>query len=212
MDKNCGKYTITPKEHIRRKYDKFAPWYDLMESIPELLCVKRLRRRLLQLASGRVLEIAVGTGKNLRYYSGNCQIIGIDYSPAMLGIARRRGESLGLNSSFLIMDAENLAFPDRSFDTVVSSLTLCTFPDPVAALREMARVCRTNGHILLLEHGRSNREWLGRWQDRTADRHAEKLGCCWNREPLDLINKAGLKLLAARQIFLGIFHTIEAMP
>lgn len=212
MSKNRNECNSAVQEEIRQKYDKVAPWYDLMEGVPELLGLRKLRCRLLQRASGKVLEIAVGTGKNLRCYPKTCQIIGVDFSPAMLQIARKRADRLGLNIPFLVMDAESLAFPDQSFDTVVSSLTLCTFPDPVAALREMARVCRADGRILLLEHGRSDREWLGRWQDRRADRHAKKLGCRWNRKPLDLVHQAGLMLIAAQRTFFGIFHVLEAMP
>ncbi len=200
------------KEEIRQKYEKFARWYDLMDGMPEILGVRRLRRTLFQRASGRVLEIAAGTGRNLRYYPEICKITAVDFSPAMLEVARSRANRLGLSVPFLVMDAENLAFPDRSFDTVVSSLTLCTFPDPAAALREMARVCRADGRILLLEHGRSDRLWLGRWQDRRADRHAKALGCRWDREPLDLVRQAGLTLLAARRIFFGVIHLIQASP
>jgi hypothetical protein len=76
----------------------------------------------------------------------------------------------------------------------------------------MARVCRTDGRILLLEHGRSKQGWLGDWQDRKADRHALRLGCRWNREPLDLISQAGLTLISSQRTFLGIFHEIEARP
>lgn len=212
MNKPCDQFIPALKEEIRQKYDKFAPWYDLAEGIQEFLGVKRLRRKLVQRASGKVLEIAVGTGKNLRYYPRACQLTALDLSPAMLAIARKRAERLGLNATFLVMDAETLAFPDQSFDTVVSSLTLCTFPDPVAALREIARVCRSDGRILPLEHGRSDREWLGRWQDRRADRHAKALGCRWNRKPLELIRQAGLTLISAKRTFFGIFHEIEAMP
>jgi ubiquinone/menaquinone biosynthesis C-methylase UbiE len=117
-----------------------------------------------------------------------------------------------IDVSFLLADAEALPLRDKSFETVVSSLTTCTFPDPVAALREMARVCRTGGKILLLDHGRSNREWLGRWQDRRDDRHARQLGCHWNREPLKLVRKAGLTVARAYRTFFGIFHVIEAKP
>jgi hypothetical protein len=65
---------------------------------------------------------------------------------------------------------------------------------------------------MLLEHGRSDREWLGRWQDRRADRHARTLGCRWNREPLELVRQAGLGLIATRRVFFGIFHVLEATP
>ena len=200
------------KEQIRQTYDRIARWYDLIEAVPELLGVRRLRYEILQRASGRVLDVAAGTGKNLRYYPETCQITAADMSSAMLEIARRRANSLGLDITFLRMDAEAVGLQDKSFDTVVSSLTLCTFPAPVAALQEMARVCRTNGRILLVEHGRSDCERLGRWQDRRADRHEAKVGCHWNREPLEIVLKAGLKVMDARRTFFGIFHLIEAMP
>lgn len=212
MNKHRDQSIPALKEEIRQKYDRFAPWYDLVDGVQEFLGVKRLRRKLVQRASGKVLEIAVGTGKNLRYYPRACQLTALDLSPAMLAIARKRSERLGLNATFLMMDAEALAFPGQSFDTVVDTLSLCTFPDPVAALREMAKVCRPDGRILLLEHGRSDREWLSRWQDRRADRHAKALGCRWNREPLELACQAGLTLIAAKRTFFGIFHEIEAMP
>lgn len=211
---NCerGESVSALKQDIRRKYDKFARWYNVVDGLPEVLGVKRLRRRLLQRATGDVLEVAVGTGRNLRYYPRTCRIIGVDFSQAMLRIAGREADRLGLNMRLLLMDAGTLAFPDHSFDSVVSSLSVCTFPDPVAALREMGRVCRPQGRILLLEHGCSDREWLARWQDRRADRHAKKLGCRWNREPLDLVRQAGVSVIDARRIFFGIFHVLEAKP
>lgn len=212
MNKNRTGPSSALKEQIRQRYDKFAPWYDVVEGIPEVLGLRRLRQRLLQRTSGTVLEIAVGTGKNLHYYPTICQITAVDFSPAMLQRARKRADRLRLTIRFLVMDGEALAFRDQRFGTVVSSLTLCTFPDPAAALQEMVRVCRADGRILLLEHGRSSREWLGRWQDRRADRHAKALGCRWNREPLDLVRQAGLKPVTAERVFLGVFHLIEALP
>ena len=171
-----------------------------------------LRRRLLRRARGRVLEIAVGTGKNLPYYPPGVRIIAMDLSREMLKIARGRAETLPIDISFLLGDAEALPFRDHSFDTVVSSLSTCTFPDPVAALKEMARVCRTNGRVLLLEHGRSDREWLGRVQDRYADRFTKQVGCHWNREPLELVRQAALQVAGAERHVFGVFHSIEAVP
>jgi ubiquinone/menaquinone biosynthesis C-methylase UbiE len=197
---------------ISAKYDRFARWYDWVEGIPDWLGLRRLRRRLLQRASGRVLEVAVGTGKNLTYYPGDCRIIALDLSKEMLNVARKRTARLSIHVSFLVADAGALPFREQSFDTVVSSLSTCTFPDPVTGLRNMARVCRSNRKILLLEHGRSDREWLGRWQDRHADRFAKPLGCHWNRKPLNLTRKAGLRINKARRIFFGLFHQIEAEP
>jgi ubiquinone/menaquinone biosynthesis C-methylase UbiE len=197
-------------QEISRKYDGFARWYDWVEGILNLLGLSSLRRRLLGRASGKVLEVAVGTGKNLPYYPRDCRITAGDLSREMLNIARKRAEKLSMNVSFLLMDAEALPFSDQTFDTVVSSLSTCTFPNPAAALKEMQRVCRTDGKILLLEHGRSDRERLGRWQDRHADQFAKPFGCHWNREPLELVEGAGLKVVRARRNFLGVFHQIEA--
>src|SRR6266545_2281190 len=181
-------------EEISRKYDRFARWYDWVEGVPDVLGVSRLRRSLLKRASGKVLEVAVGTGKNLKFYPSDCRIIALDLSNEMLNVARKHAAKLSMDVSFLLGDAETLPFPDNSFDTLVSSLTSCTFPDPLAALGEMKRVCQSDGRILLLEHGRSDREWLGRWQDRHADHFAKPLGCHWNREPLDLVRIANLRI------------------
>jgi ubiquinone/menaquinone biosynthesis C-methylase UbiE len=197
---------------ISAKYDRFARWYDWLEGILNLLGLSRLRRVLLRRASGKVLEVAVGTGKNLIYYPRDRRIIALDLSREMLKVARNRAARLSMPVSFLVADAETLPFPDNSFDTVVSSLSTCTFPNPVAALEEMARVCRPEGKVLLLEHGRSDRERLALWQDRHADQFAKPLGCHWNREPLKLTKDAGLKLVRSRRSFFGIFHRIEAEP
>jgi ubiquinone/menaquinone biosynthesis C-methylase UbiE len=208
-------YSAAPEastEEIRRKYNDFARWYDLVEGVPEVCGLSRLRRELLRRASGRVLEVAVGTGKNLRYYPRGCQITAVDLSPSMLAIARQRARRLGLAVTLIEMNAEALDFPDQSFDTVVDTLALCTFPNPVTVLHEMARVCRSDGRLLLLEHGRSDRDWLGRWQDRQADRHARRLCCRWNREPLELVRRAGLRLVAVRRTFFGIFQVLEVVP
>src|ERR1043166_7163716 len=178
-------------QEISEKYDRFARWYDIVEGIPDVLGVRKLRQRMLLRASGKVLEVAVGTGKNLRYYPPGCRIIAVDLSREMLDVARKRATNLSLDVSFLLADAEALPFATQSFETVVSSLSSCTFPNPIAAFREMARVCKPNGRILLLEHGRSDREWLARFQDRHADQFAKPLGCHWNREPQDIAREAG---------------------
>ena len=203
------------KQIIRQEYDQAAPWYDWGVVLSEVLGVWRLRRQMLGQArpgTGRVLEVACGTGKNFRFYPGATNLVAVDLSQKMLEVARTRARRLGLQVGLAIMDGERLAVRDRSVDAVLSSLTLCTFPNPVDALREMSRVCRPEGQILLLEHGRSQREWLGRWQDRRAKRHVPALGCHWNREPLELAYQAGLQVVRAQRTLLGMLHLIEAKP
>ena len=110
-----------------------------------------------------------------------------------------------------VMDAQKLDFADGTFDTVTSSLSTCTFPDPIQALREMKRVCRTDGLILVLEHGHSNLPWFANYQDRHVLQHYQQnAGCRWNQDPPDLVKEAGLKILHSKRFGLGMFHTIVA--
>jgi ubiquinone/menaquinone biosynthesis C-methylase UbiE len=158
------------------------------------------------------MDVACGSGANFSALRTADHITAVDLSPGMLDIARRKAENLGLPLDLQVMDAQELDFADGSFDVVVSALSTCTFPDPVAALREMGRVVRPDGRILLLEHGRSSLGPLGRLQDRGAHRHFETAGCRWNQEPLDLVRAAGLVVTDHRRSFFGVFHTIEAQP
>lgn len=96
MNRSYDGNISTFKKEIRQKYDKFAPWYDLMEGASEFLGIRKLRYRFLEQASRKILEIAVGTGKNLQYYPKACQITGVDLSPKMLENARNRADRLGL--------------------------------------------------------------------------------------------------------------------
>lgn len=200
------------KKDIQRGYNQYARQYDLLADIPEFLGVRNLRRSMLQRATGAVLEVAVGTGKNLPFYPRRCRIIALDFSSGAMALAGQRATRLGGGVTFVLADGESLPFADGSFDTVVDSLSMCTLTDPVRALREMARVCRPRGRILLLEHGRSDWPRVGRWQDRRAERHAKILGCWWNREPLEMVREAGLTITRSRRSLLGMFHEIEVQP
>ena len=195
---------------IQRNYNEIAPDYDRTFDPMEILYLRRLRKRLLTRAQGQILEIAVGTGSTLPCYNGYSTLTAVDLSPGMLSQARQRAIQMGLQIDFAVMDGERLAFPDAAFDTVVDSLTLCTYTDPVTAVKEMARVLKPGGSLLMLEHGRSNRSWLGRFQDRRGLKNAAELGCHWNREPLLLLLEAGVQALQITRHFLGIFHLIEA--
>jgi ubiquinone/menaquinone biosynthesis C-methylase UbiE len=139
------------KDDIQNIYDGFASKYNLEEWVNNhIFGVKRLRRRLFGQAQGKVLDVAAGIGGNFPYLPRESEIIAIDLSPGMLDKARARAKELGLKVTFQVMDAEALDFPDDTFDTVISSLSTCTFPDPIKALREMARVVKPDGQILLL--------------------------------------------------------------
>jgi ubiquinone/menaquinone biosynthesis C-methylase UbiE len=196
---------------IRETYAEQAATLDRMEWADRLL-VGRYRRPLFERARGRVLDVACGTGTNVRYVPETTRYVGIDVSPAMVRRARERVDRYGDENEVLEMDAQALAFPDDSFETIVSSLSTCTFPDPVAALREMRRVCDPEGRILLLEHGRSSVELLGRLQDWRADAHFENHRCRWTQDPLEHVDRAGLSVTDASTALLGVLTAIEAEP
>lgn len=198
----------TQIEEIREKYERLAGWYDLFLTPFDWMVLGKLRKRLLAGARGDVLEVAVGTGRNLPYYPGGCKLTAIDVSPAMLAKARLRAGSIGVTAKFQEMNAETLEFPDATFDTVVETLALCTFPDPVNALREMARVLRPGGRLLLADHGRSLSRWLACLQDATDDRHARAFACHWNREPLKLLGRAGLRPRFVERYIFGVFYEV----
>lgn len=202
---------VRADRELAEKYRRLAPRYDLRRLVFDGLGLGKLRRRLASRAGGRTLEVAVGTGGNLPHYRRDAEITGVDLSPEMLSRAKNRSVRIGRKTAFARMSTEKLAFPDASFDTVIDSLALCTYADPVAALREMRRVCRPGGRILLLEHGRSHKPRLGRWQDRRDARKGEP-GCRWSRDPVRLVRRAGLHPASVERRLLGVFQLIEARP
>lgn len=196
---------------IRESYAECAPWAARLDWLDRKL-TGRYRREIFGDVEGRVLDVACGTGINFEYLPSSVEVVGIDISPEMLAAARERLDRLDVDGTFREMDAQDLAFDDDGFDTVISSLSTCTFPDPVAALEEMDRVCRPDGEIRLLEHGRSDVGPIARFQDWRADAHYARAGCRWNQEPLELLVEAGLPVRTVETRALGIVTLIEARP
>lgn len=199
-------------DKIQNAYDEMANEYEKRIWFDQnILGVKRHRKKLLSKARGKILDVACGTGQNFAWFKPNTEIMAVDLSPNMIRVAKENASKLNLNTKFTVMDAEHLEFADESFDTVVSTLSTCTFPNPTKALQEMKRVCRKDGLILLLEHGHSSLKWLANHQDRHVLPHYQAhAGCRWNQEPLDLVKEAGLKIISNKRFGLGIFHVIEA--
>ena len=217
--KTCKPHHIPDSEkmtadQVQRAYDESADQYEKKIWFDQyILGVARLRKNLLSKATGRILEVACGTGQNFPLFAPNSEVTAVDLSPKMLEIARKKAIKHRLNMNLSVMDAEHLEFPDGNFDTVVSTLSTCTFPNPVKALQEMKRVCRADGLILLLEHGQSSLPWLARYQDRHEYQHyQDHAGCRWNQDPLDLLQSAGIKVLKSKRNIVGMFHSIEAAP
>ena len=142
-------------ERVRRIWEKIARDYDRSMSFVERLLFAGGREWVCSQAEGHVLEIAVGTGRNLPFYPRAVRLTGVDFSPAMLEIARRRAAEAGIDAELREGDAQALDFADASFDTVVCTLSLCSIPDDRRAVAEVKRVLRPGGRFLLMEHVRS---------------------------------------------------------
>ena len=157
-------------------YRRWAPVYD--QTFGRLTTEGRRQTvEILNQRPGRILEIGVGTGLSLSNYSRHHEVIGIDLSPDMLERARERVAAEGLDNVTGLheMDASALAFPDATFDTVVAMYVLTVVPDPVAVMREMSRVCKPGGRVMLLNHF-SQDDGVRGWVERRLAPFATRLG------------------------------------
>lgn len=175
-------------------------WYDrhLLPWLIDWACgmplFTRQRALVIPQAHGRVLEVGLGTGRNLRHYDATRvqQVVGVDPALRMNRLAARRVKACGLKVELMGLSAEKLPAADASFDTVVSTYTLCSIPDPVAALREMRRVLKPGGKLLFSEHGRAPDPGVARWQTRLQPYWKPLAGGCHlDRDIPALLAEAG---------------------
>lgn len=175
-------------------------WYDrhVLPYVIDLACgvrpVARQRQKVVPLAQGKVLEIGIGTGLNIPFYDKQrvTTITGVDPALRMHRLARKRIAQAGLDVDLIGLSAEKLPVDDASFDTVVCTYTLCTIPDPAAALAEMRRVLKPGGKLLFSEHGHAPDESVATWQTRLQP-YWRKLagGCMLDRDIPLLLRDAG---------------------
>jgi len=193
-----------------RYWDRQAPGYDRAMAFSERRLFRDTRAWLCGRAGGRTLEVAVGTGLNLPHYPAGLQLTGLERSPRMAGLARRRADELGLTVDLRIGDAQQLPFPDAWFDTVVCTFALCCIPDERRALAEMARVVRPGGLLLLADHVRSTA-----WPVRILQAAVDVVSVPWHgehhrRRPLPQVEALGFAVEGHDRFTLGMIERLAA--
>lgn len=195
----------------RRRWDAKSRRYDWFTWLEERLGGSRLRRLWSLVGQGRLLEVGVGTGANLKYHPLGAQLTGIDLSPGMLGRARARAACLGKDTTLLEMDAQALEFADADFDQVVATFVFCSVPDPVQGLREAGRVLKPEGKLLLLEHVRGP-GLLGKIMDWLNPLAVLLSGGNINRDTVENVKRAGLVVEEVHSYLWGLVKLIVARP
>jgi ubiquinone/menaquinone biosynthesis C-methylase UbiE len=194
------------------KYNRIAPIYELLELPLELSYFRKWRKDALLGLSGKVLEVGIGTGRNLDYYPKDCSVIGIDNSKGMLENAREKAKGM-MNITFLLMDAENLGFPDNTFDYVVMTFVLCTISNTLKALKEIRRVLKPSGELIALEHMHSSNPFNARLEDLINPFMIFLLGDHLTRHTVKDIEDAGFTIQEVKNLaFKDVFRKIRAKP
>lgn len=200
-------------ERTRKLWDRYSAGYDRRIERTERMLFPGGREWACAQASGDVLEVAVGTGRNLPYYTHSAitTLTGIDLSPGMLAVARQRAKELGLDADLRLGNAEALEFPDAAFDTVLCTISLCNIPDYRAAIAEMYRVLRPGGRLVLLDHVASDRTWLraGQWLLEQVTRRTN--GDYQTRRPLPLVEAQGFVVSHSERSRLGWVERLVAV-
>lgn len=195
---------------VARVYDRIAPFYDWYEAPMDRFGGRDRRARVVGGAHGDVLEVGVGTGRNLELYPEGAHVTAIDVSERMLEQARKRAAALGRPVDLRWADVEALPFQDQSFDAVTATCVFCSVGDPIEGLREVRRVVKRGGEIRLLEHVRPRNPVLGKVFDWLSPLTRRLFGPEINRRTEENVRQAGLEILDVKRD--GIWREMVATP
>jgi ubiquinone/menaquinone biosynthesis C-methylase UbiE len=203
-------------EKVKRRYDRNSRFYELYESPMEFMMFGGLRRKFFEKVNAdnpkTILEVGIGTGKNLPYYKGQ-RITGIDISDRMLDRAHLKNQRLKKGVDLRVADAQALPFADGSFDAALATFVFCSVPDPVKGLREVKRVVKNGGKIYLMEHVRpTGSRLLGLFFDLFDPVFSRLTGAHINRNTVSNVQKAGFEIIDRHEGPGGILQMIEAVP
>ncbi len=199
-------------------YHRIAAFYDLLDLPFEYGRYRRIRPRLFEGLSGTILDAGVGTGRNMPFYpkgaSKDSKVVGIDLSPAMLARAKRRRDRLGLAVELEEMDVLRPSFPDHSFDALVATFLFCVLPpeQQAPALRELARICKPEGQIRILEYAYSQQPFRRLIMRLWAPWVRWTYGAAFDRTTGNYLAEAGLEAVETRFLYKDIIKLIVARP
>lgn len=192
-------------------WDKHAADYDRQMDFMDRRLFTGGREWLAQRARGKVLEVAIGTGRNLPFYEKDIDLTGIDLSSETLRLARGRAERHGIDVRLIEGDGQDLPFEDEIFDTVIAGLCMCNFPDPIAAVGEMKRVLKPGGSLVSLDHVRSPSLPVRLVERAFNSLSVRFMGDHLVREPLEYYAHHGLKILEVERYRWGIVERAHAL-
>ncbi len=199
---------------LQAHYSRVAPLYDVLDWPFEWARYRRLRRLLCADLAGAVLEAGVGTGRNLGYYPAGTHVTGIDVSPSMLARATSRPLPSGVTAELQTGDVKATGFADGQFDAVVASFVICVLPATLRlpALTELARVCRDDGEIRLIEYQRSQTAWRRILQRLWAPYVRWAFGAEFDIDLDGLIDRAGVSVIESRYVVADIIRLVRLSP
>ena len=194
--------------------NRMAPVYGVMEELVERAVFQRWRQKLWsRVRPANMLEVGVGTGRNLAHYPPGARVTAIDISAPRLSRARQRAARLHVDVDLRHMDAQHLAFPDGPFDVAIATFVFCSVSDPAAGLRELGRVVRAGGDIWLLEHMRvEDMPWIGRLLDALNPLALRMVGDNINRRTVENVKRSGLRILTVENLKGELVRLIHAQP
>lgn len=196
---------------IKRRYDRLAPYFDGLEAVMEGLFFKSWRKRLWSKVNGHhILEVGAGTGKNFDYYPVDARITAIDFSQKMLEQATHKKNRKNISVDLNLMDVQSLCYADNSFDTVIGSFVFCSVPLPRKGLKELYRVCKPGGQVLLLEHVLSSKPMIAKVMNFINPAVVALTGANINRDTVKNVKACGFASVRVDESSGDIIKLIEA--
>jgi len=197
------------RQSLIKKFDKQAKKYDKRRVNSQ---ASKFRQRIFQEAEGKVLEVAIGSGLNFPFYSKDIELTGLDFSHEMLKSAQNAAIEYPFKTTFIQNDVETVEFNENSFDTIISSGSLCAYQDPVNVLNKFQKWCKPEGKILMLEHGISTNKLLAGLQKSLNPLALKVVGCHQNRNISDIVKESSLKIIREERYLAGYLYLIWAKP